>query len=54
MVQVGQIPDKVLEDNLLFLDNIDHEWILWMPKSYIPENVKLCESPGKAGGLPKC
>lgn len=21
--------------------------------SYIPENVKLCESPGKAGGLPQ-
>jgi hypothetical protein len=20
--------------------------------SYFPENVKLCESPGKAGGLP--
>ena len=19
-----------------------------------PENVKLCESPGRAGGLPKC
>jgi hypothetical protein len=23
-------------------------------KSYIPEDVKLCESPGRAGGLPKC
>jgi hypothetical protein len=22
--------------------------------SYIPENVKLCESPGSAGGLAKC
>jgi hypothetical protein len=25
MVQVGEIPDQVRDDNLLILDNIDHE-----------------------------
>ena len=52
MVQVGEIPDQVRDDNLLFLDNIDHEGYGPL-RSYIPENVKLCESAGKAGGLPK-
>jgi hypothetical protein len=28
MVQVGEIPDQVRDDNLLFLDNIDYEWLL--------------------------
>ena len=61
--QVGEIPDQVRDDNFFLksiLDKIYYEWLFWIInclsawKSHIPENVKLCESPGRAGGLPKC